>query len=87
MATRLFPTVHNDGERGVSEQQERKSPATIWLTKAEVAGRLRVSEGWVRDHASGRRRPYLPGVKMGKFWKFRLHEVEQWERDLEATWR
>jgi hypothetical protein len=35
------------------------------LTAREVAELLRVSEGWVRDHAT-RKQPRLPMVKMGE---------------------
>ena len=35
------------------------------LTAREVAELLRVSEGWVRDHAT-RKQPRLPMVKLGK---------------------
>jgi hypothetical protein len=36
------------------------------LVKArDVAKKLGVSISWVIQHASGRRRPYLPAVKMG----------------------
>ena len=47
------------------------------LTVAEVAGILRQSQGWVRDHASGRRRPVLPSVKLGKSIRFRLEDVQR----------
>jgi hypothetical protein len=32
----------------------------------DVAKKLGVSVSWVIQHASGRRRPYLPAVKMGQ---------------------
>jgi hypothetical protein len=36
------------------------------LVKAkDVASKLGVSISWVIQHASGKRRPYLPAVKMG----------------------
>ena len=34
------------------------------MTAPQVAEWLCVSPGWVRDHASGRRRPVLPGVEI-----------------------
>ena len=46
------------------------------LTPKEVADWLCVSGAWVLDHASGRRRPYLPSVKLGKVVRFRREEVE-----------
>ena len=45
------------------------------LTTKEVASMLRVSCGWVRDHASGRRRPKMLCVKLGKAVRFRLADV------------
>jgi excisionase family DNA binding protein len=51
------------------------------LTVAEVAERLSVSQAWVRDHVT-RRRPRLPGFKLGKFWRFRSSEVERFVDEL-----
>jgi excisionase family DNA binding protein len=47
------------------------------LTPKAVAEWLEVSAGWVLDHASGRRRPVLPSVKLGKSVRFRRDEVEK----------
>ncbi len=47
------------------------------LSVSEVARWLGVSPAWVRDHASGRRRPILPSVKLGKLMRFRPTEVER----------
>jgi hypothetical protein len=35
------------------------------LTDDDVSRILRVSKGWVKDHASGRRRPSLPCIRLG----------------------
>jgi excisionase family DNA binding protein len=48
------------------------------LTVSQVAEWLAVSRGWVHDHASGRRQPILPSVKMGKSIRFREADVEAW---------
>ena len=45
------------------------------LTPKEVAGWLGVSVAWVLDHGSGRRRPCLPSVKLGKAVRFRREDV------------
>jgi DNA-binding transcriptional regulator YiaG len=37
------------------------------LEVSEVAEWLGVSPGWVREHASGKRKPKLPAVKIGRF--------------------
>ena len=47
------------------------------LTVTEVAQRLSVSPAWVREHASGRRRPVLPVVRLGKLIRFRRESVEE----------
>jgi excisionase family DNA binding protein len=53
------------------------------LTVAEVAKWLRVSEGWVRHHANGTRRPKLPAIKLGKRLVFRRSSVEEFLRQYE----
>jgi hypothetical protein len=55
------------------------------LSVSEVAKWLNVSTGWVRDHASGRRTPRLPAVKLGVedgkgLWKFIPEDVENFIR-------
>jgi hypothetical protein len=39
-------------------------------TVSEVAQRYRVRLGWVTDHCTGKRQPVLPGIKIGKSWRF-----------------
>jgi excisionase family DNA binding protein len=51
------------------------------LTPKEVAEWLAVSPAWVLDHASGRRRPHLPSVKLGKTVRFRSDEVSEFIRE------
>ena len=46
------------------------------LDAKQVAVWLCVSRAWVLDHASGRRRPTLPSVKLGKSVRFKPSEVE-----------
>ena len=40
-------------------------PIRQLIKAADVARKLGVSISWVVQHASGRRKPYLPAVKMG----------------------
>ena len=54
---------HQQGD-STKEEMERRAVVTI-LTAREVAELLRVSEGWVRDHAT-RKQPRLPMVKLGE---------------------
>jgi hypothetical protein len=56
------------------------------LSVQEVADLLGVSHAWVRDHASGRRVPKLPAVKLGAddgkgLWKFIPADVENFIRE------
>jgi predicted transcriptional regulator len=44
---------------------------TRLLEVAEVAEWLGVSQSWVREHASGKRKPKLPAVKLGDLWEVR----------------
>lgn len=52
------------------------------LTVREVADWLNVSPGWVRDHATGRRRQILPSLKLGKALRFREEQVEAFIQSL-----
>ena len=56
------------------------------LNVREVVEWLGVSDGWVRDHAAGRRQPRLQAIKLGSrkgkgLWKFREEDVYQFIRD------
>jgi predicted DNA-binding transcriptional regulator AlpA len=57
-------------------------PATKLLTVLEVARWLAVSPSWVRDHATGRRRPVLPSIKLGKSLRFDPVVVAEWLQAL-----
>jgi excisionase family DNA binding protein len=54
------------------------------LTVSEVSEWLNVSSGWVRDHATGRRQPALPSIKLGKSLRFDETQVSQWLKELQA---
>jgi hypothetical protein len=56
-------------------------PAELQKT-AQVAKRLNVSTGWVRDRACGRRLPKLPCIKMGRVLRFHPDDVDAWLLDL-----
>jgi excisionase family DNA binding protein len=53
------------------------------LTVREVAESLRVSPGWVYDHANGKR-PVLPAVRLGSSLRFREAAIEAFIAALEA---
>jgi hypothetical protein len=65
---------------------EIKSERCRLLSVGEVAEWLGVSSAWVRDHASGRRVPKLPAIKLGTedgkgLWKFIPQDVENFIRE------
>ena len=45
------------------------------VTPDEVASYLSVSEAWVAEQA---RAGAIPAIKLGRYWRFRLSEVEAW---------
>ena len=59
----------------VSTLPDAISPSPQLLSPREVAKRLRVSERWVRDHAT-RRSPKLPVVKLGSLLRFQQADVD-----------
>lgn len=61
-----------DNER--QPASERNEDHEIW-TAQEVANYLRVSTGWVRDHAT-RKMPRLKAIKLGKILRFFRRDVE-----------
>lgn len=58
-----------------------------YLTTKEVAKWLRVSQQWVRDHASGRSQPLLPAYIISgarrPTYRFDPKEVTEWLKKLE----
>jgi predicted DNA-binding transcriptional regulator AlpA len=46
------------------------------LGAKEVARWLGVSRAWVFEHSNGRRRPFLPSVKLGKSVRYRPADVD-----------
>jgi predicted DNA-binding transcriptional regulator AlpA len=60
---------------------------TRLLTVAEVSEWLAVSPSWVRDHATGRRRPILPCIKLGKSLRFDQRRVSDWISNLSQNRR
>ncbi len=51
--------------------------ADFLLTVSEVARLLRVPKSWVYDHVRPSSRPLLPHVKLGKYLRFRRHDIEE----------
>ena len=67
-----------------SVQEMRRRPRL--LNVSDVADWLHVSEGWIRDHATGRRRPVLPSIKLGKAIRFDEAKVDEWLQRLQGGW-
>ena len=59
----------NSDENGASAREAEKL-----LTADELAERLRVPESWVRTEERARR---IPSVRLGKYVRFKLSEVER----------
>lgn len=45
------------------------------ITPEDVAAYLAVSEAWVAEQA---RAGDIPALKLGRYWRFRRSEIEQW---------
>ena len=52
------------------------------LTVKEVAELLRVPVSWVYEHTRGRGSDRLPFIKLGKYLRFRLPEIESYLEQL-----
>ncbi len=48
-----------------------------FLTPKELATRYKVSEGHITNLA---RSGILPGIKIGHVWRFKVADLEEWER-------
>lgn len=48
------------------------------LTVEQVAAWLAVSPSFVRQHVSGKNRPFLPGIKVGSDWRFDRKAIAEW---------
>jgi len=70
------------GRRRRLEANEPKSMRSPLLTVRQVSEWLNVSPSWVRDHATNRRRPVLPALKLGKSLRFREDQLAEWIRQL-----
>jgi len=55
---------------------DRRTAHEKLLGAKEVAHWLGVSRAWVFEHSNGRRRPFLPSVKLGKSVRYRPIDVD-----------
>ena len=64
------------------------SPIRQLVKAKDVAKKLGVSVSWVVQHASGKRQPYLPAVKMGPGrspLRFDPHDIEKFIEDCRCV--
>jgi excisionase family DNA binding protein len=60
------------------ETQYRPLQSTELLTVKDVAEILRVPVSWVYDRTRKRSLDRLPGIRLGKYWRFRQNEIVEW---------
>jgi excisionase family DNA binding protein len=66
------------------DKQQGKTPFALaqerheLLTVKEVAELLRVPVSWVYERTRKRSLDRLPGIRLGKYWRFRQGEVLAW---------
>lgn len=48
------------------------------LSVKEVAEILQVPPSWVYERTRRRSRERIPGIRLGKYWRFRLRDVLGW---------
>ncbi len=73
---------------GLSAFDAETKPIRQLIKARDVAKKLGVSISWVIQHASGKRRPYLPAVKMGPGrspLRFDPHDVEEFIDDCRCV--
>jgi predicted DNA-binding transcriptional regulator AlpA len=61
---------------GPESGSDRRRAYEKLLGAKEVAHWLGVSRAWVFEHSNGRRRPFLPSVKLGKSVRYRPIDVD-----------
>jgi excisionase family DNA binding protein len=74
------PNVTAMGTVSKVEQYGPKRPANpnALLTVEEVAALLRVPVSWIYGRTRSRSVDRLPGIRLGKYWRFREADLEAW---------
>jgi excisionase family DNA binding protein len=72
MWIKVMRTPMLDGEVGKEQLADRL------LTVQEVASLLRVPVSWVYECTRRRLRERLPGIRLGKYWRFQQAEIHAW---------
>ncbi len=73
-STHTMPPSGNHREN----QRDHSIDQNELLTVKEVATLLRVPVSWVYDRTRKRSIDRLPGIRLGKYWRFRQGEVLAW---------
>ena len=76
---------YSRGEFTMPEDHKTAQPVCL-MTPKELAQELNVSRAWIRDHASGRRRPVPPSINLGTQqhpqYRFERKAVQEWLNQL-----
>jgi predicted DNA-binding transcriptional regulator AlpA len=56
--------------------------STRLLKVQEVADHLGVSVQWIYEHSTGKVEPVIPNLKLGKYRRYRLDEIERWLKQI-----
>jgi excisionase family DNA binding protein len=77
----IIPLTENESLATAFTRHESREPGTL-LTVHEVAQFLKVPVSWVYDRTRRRGRERLPYIKVGKYLRFRLSDLEAYLETL-----
>jgi excisionase family DNA binding protein len=80
MATRKTETQDGSGRSTILD------PSDI-LTPDELAARLKVRRTWIYEKMRSRTSNRLPGIRLGKYWRFHWPSVCEWLQAQSETRR
>jgi len=69
---------HQSAHGAIAEAHHESVARTRLLTVEQVAELLRVPRSWVYGRARARDRDRLPGMRLGKYWRFCEADVLAW---------
>lgn len=72
----MQPEISNAAEVAATGGERNRQKK--FLTVAEVAALLQVPVSWVYGRLRERSTEPLPGYRVGKYWRFREHEIIAW---------
>lgn len=79
----MLSSTHPLGIQPGNDRENSSSPSSQTgglLTVKEVATLLQVPVSWVYDRTRKRSIDRLPGIRLGKYWRFREEDVVAWLR-------